>query len=183
VSGGWTASGEAACDMWSMNLDKIVSYVETPQEASFENIWTRLDLDDPTIFCRWGHATGLVNARYMFVYGGVNLENYIVRDSFLFDMVEYYVIEMTEKGEIPPYRLMYSNLLEAGNGMMTLYGGEDADWKGHFTDIWHLRIHAYNVSENEKAHVDYKWVNYEKEGDGHQILSWWKGFTLHYLKS
>ncbi len=67
--------------------------------------------------------------------------------------------------------------------MMTLYGGEDADRKGHYTDIWHIRVHAYNITEGEKAHVDYKRVNYEKQGSGHQILSWRKGFTLHYLKS
>ena len=166
-----------------MNLDKIVSFVENPQESKFENIWVRSPIADPTIFCRWGHSTGLVNSRYMFVYGGVNHENYIVRDSFLYDMIEYDVISMEEKGELPPYRLMYSNLLEAGNGMMTLYGGEDAERKGHFTDIWHLRIHTYNISAGEKAHVDYKRVNYEKGENGHQILSWRKGFTLHYLKS
>lgn len=42
-------------------------------------------------------------------------------------MVEYYVHDMKEKGEPPKVRLTYSNLLEAGDGMMTLYGGEDAD--------------------------------------------------------
>lgn len=26
-------------------------------------------------------------------------------------------------------------------------------------------------------------MNYDKEGEGHQILSWRKGFTLHYLRS
>lgn len=149
-------NGEAACDMWSMNLEKMVSYVESPKETSFENIWLRLDLDDPTIFCRWGHATGLVNERYMFVYGGINYDNFIVRDSFIFDMIEFFVIEMDEKGEIPPVRLTYSNILAAGNGMMTLYGGEDYERKGHYTDIWHLRVHAYDVKDGEKAHVDYK---------------------------
>ena len=78
-------------------------------------------------------------------------------------MIDYFVIGLEEKGDhgdIPPVRLTYSNLLAAGNGMMTLYGGEDADRKGHFTDIWHLRIHTYNISENEKVHVDYKRVAY-----------------------
>ena len=52
VSGGRLNTGEAACDMWSLNLEKLVSYVETPKEATFENLWIRLDLkDDPSIFC------------------------------------------------------------------------------------------------------------------------------------
>lgn len=92
----------------------------------------------------------------MFVYGGINSDNFIVRDSFIFDMIDFYVIGLEEKGDVPPVRLSYSNMLAAGNGMMTLYGGEDAERKGHFTDIWHLRIHTYNIKEGEKVHVDYK---------------------------
>jgi len=59
-----------------------------------ENIWTWLDLDDPSIFCWYGHSTGFINYRYMFVYGGINHENFMVRDSFVFDMIDYYVIEL-----------------------------------------------------------------------------------------
>jgi hypothetical protein len=96
----------------------------------------------------------------MFVYGGINRDNFIVRDSFLFDMIKFDVISLEEKGETPPVRLTYSNILAAGNGMMTLYGGEDADRKGHYTDIWHITIRAYNLSDGDKAHVNYKRVNY-----------------------
>lgn len=61
----------------------------------------------------------------MLVYGGINHQNYMVRDSFVFDMYEFYVIELEEEGEVPVVRLSNSNLLESGNGMLTLYGGED----------------------------------------------------------
>ena len=130
-----------------------------------ENIWTRLDLDDPTIFCRWGHSTGFVNNRYMLVYGGINHQNFMVRDSFVFDMYEFYVIELEEEGDKPVVRLTNSNLLESGNGMMTLYGGEDYERKGHYTDIWHLTVKVLNISEGAqeafKATVQYTKVNYE----------------------
>lgn len=87
--------------MWSLNVDWAVQYVENPKEIRMENIWTRLDLDDPTIFCRWGHSTGFVNNRYMLVYGGINHQNYMVRDSFVFDMYEFFVIELEEEGDKP----------------------------------------------------------------------------------
>lgn len=58
----------------------------------------------------------------------------------MFDMIDFYVIELEEIGDKPVVRLSNSNLLEAGNGMMTLYGGEDYERKGHYTDIWHLAV-------------------------------------------
>ena len=64
----------------------------------------------------------------------------MVRDSFVFDMYEFFVIELEEEGDKPVVWLTNSNLLEAGNGMMTLYGGEDYERKGHYTDIWHLAV-------------------------------------------
>lgn len=151
--------------MWSLNVDWAVQYVENPKEIRMENIWTWLDLDDPTIFCWWGHSTGFVNHWYMLVYGGINHQNYMVRDSFVFDMYEFYVIELEEEGEVPVVRLSNSNLLESGNGMLTLYGGEDYEWKGHYTDIWHLTVSVQNVSTGREdefiAKVKYTKVNYE----------------------
>lgn len=140
ISGGKLQDQKTACDMWALNVDWAVQYVENPKEIQMENIWTRLDLDDPTIFCRWGHSTGFVNHQYMLVYGGINHQNYMVRDSFVFDMVDFFVLELEEIGDKPVVRLSNSNLLEAGNGMMTLYGGEDYERKGHYTDIWHLAV-------------------------------------------
>jgi len=80
-------------------------------------------------------------------------------------------------------RLSNSNLLEAGNGMLTLYGGEDYERKGHYTDIWHLQIVINNQTGEDVAQVKYTKVDYEGEDRNYQILSWRKGFTLHYLKS
>ena len=71
----------------------------------------------------------------------------MVRDSFVFDMYEFYVIETEEEGDKPVVRLSNSNLLEAGNGMMTLYGGEDYERKGHYTDIWHLTVTVENLTQ------------------------------------
>ena len=123
----------------------------------------------------------------MLVYGGINHQNFMVRDSFVFDMYEFYVIELEEEGDKPVVRLTNSNLLESGNGMMTLYGGEDYERKGHYTDIWHLTVKVLNISEGAqeafKATVQYTKVNYESADYNYQILSWRKGFTLHYLKS
>lgn len=179
ITGGKTKDFKTVCDMWVLNLEKMVEYVEQPTETAFVNIWQRKDVtnDMQTYFCRWGHTTGFVDSRYMLVYGGVNQDDKVVRDSFVFDMLEYYIVPLNEMGDKPSVRLTNSNLLEAGNGMMTLYGGEDVSHRGHFTDIWHLRIHV------EKAHVDFTKFDYKKGDHEHQILSWRYGFTLHYLKS
>lgn len=109
------------------------------------------------MFCRWGHTTGFVNSRYMFVYGGVNIDQKVIRDSFVFDMLEHYIVPLEERGDSKPaVRLTNSNLLEAGNGMMTLYGGEDPGHKGHFTDLWHLRVNLDGVPHVEFTKIEYK---------------------------
>ena len=181
IVGGKTGQHKPACDMWVLNIDKMVEFVEQPHETIIENIWRRKELkeEDDIEMCRWGHTTGFVNARYMFIYGGVNLENHVVRNSFLYDMLENSVLHLEEVGEKKPaLRLSNSNLLEAGNGMMTLYGGEDPSRKGHFTDLWHLKIKLDKVPQVEFTKIEYK-----KGSHAHQILSWRQGFTLHYLKS
>ncbi len=102
ITGGKVQNGQPACDMWALNIDKLIEYVERPDESLFENIWSRKD--DPQLqelFCRWGHATGFIDNRYMFVYGGINHDNKVVRDSFAFDMLEYYIVPLAEKGDHP----------------------------------------------------------------------------------
>jgi hypothetical protein len=162
ITGGRTTQGPA-CDMWTLDVEKTIMFIEQPDEYVFENIWHRDDVaENQDLFCRWGHATGFVNTRYMFIYGGVNNDGMVVRESFLFDMIDRdYIVKLTEEGDTPSVRMTFSNLLAAGNGMMTLYGGEDAGHKGHFTDIWHLRIHV------EKAHVDFTKIDYKKGAHEH----------------
>jgi len=149
--------------MWKLNVEMVINYVEQPDEYIFENVWSRKDIKDgQDLFCRWGHATGYVNNRYMFIYGGVNAEKNVVRDSFIYDMIDSdYIVQLTEIGDTPSVRLTYANLLEAGNGMMTLYGGEDAGHKGHFTDIWHLRVHM------DKAQVKFTKIDYKNGSHEH----------------
>ena len=92
-------------------------------------------------------------------------------------MLEYYLVPMEERGETPSVRLMNASLLPAGKGVITLYGGEDAKQKGHYTDLWHIRVHL------DERHLDYQKIDYRHGDHEHQILSWRRGFTLHYLKS
>ena len=127
ILGGRDRLGVPVCDMWSLDVELMIEKIESPDTVNFTNIWNyHAAKDKSEIFCRWGHSTAFIDTRYIFVIGGVNLDNMVVRDPFLYDMLDGDHIPLREEGDPPSVRLSFSNLLEAGNGMMTLYGGEDA---------------------------------------------------------
>lgn len=40
ISGGKMQDQKTACDMWALNVDWAVQYIENPKEIRMENIWT-----------------------------------------------------------------------------------------------------------------------------------------------
>ena len=47
------------------------------------------------------------------------------------------MIPLGESG-VPPATRVGHSLLSIGNGMMLLYGGEDPQGRGSFSDLWHI---------------------------------------------
>jgi hypothetical protein len=113
----------------------------------------------------------------MFVFGGIDADNFAMRHSYAFDIIDNAIIPLRESGEPPATRLGHG-LLGQGGGMMLLYGGEDPSGRGSFSDLWHLRVH---LKEKDK-HVHYSQGKFKQDHE-HYILSWRHGFTLHYLKN
>lgn len=74
------------------------------------------------------------------MFGGIDSENFAMRNVFAYDVIDNAIIPLTESGETPKTRLGHG-LLNQGGGMMLLYGGEDPSGKGSFSDIWHMRVH------------------------------------------
>jgi hypothetical protein len=76
----------------------------------------------------------------LFVFGGIDSENFAMRQTYAYDIIDNKIIPLTESGEPPATRLGHG-LLAQGGGMMLLYGGEDPSGRGSFSDLWHLRVH------------------------------------------
>lgn len=100
----------------------------------------------------------------MFVFGGIDDENFAMRQVFAYDIIENRIIPLVEEGTPPETRIGHG-LLGIGGGMMLLYGGEEPQGKGSFSDLWHLRAHM------EDRHVHYSEAKYKGEHE-HYILSW-----------
>lgn len=86
----------------------------------------------------------------MFVFGGIDSENFALWHVFAYDIIDNKIIPLEETGTPPATRLGHG-LLNQGGGMMLLYGGEEPSGKGSFSDIWHLRVHL----RESKNHVHY----------------------------
>ena len=114
--------------------------------------------------CRWGHVAGLVNQQTVFVFGGINDEGYAVRSVYNYDFVENEIYDLTENGTPIPTRIG-CGLLPIGNGMLMLYGGEDPQGRGSFSDLWHIKVHPGTRD------VHYKEAKY-KEDHEHYIMGW-----------
>jgi len=141
--GGLTKTGEIACDIWRLDLDSIVGWVEASNHIKKTNYWSKRTLEGAAseYLCRWGHSAGLINSQTVFVFGGIDESNYAQRSVFAYDFAENEVFGLTEKGAPVPTRIGCS-LLSIGNGMLLLYGGEDPQGRGSFSDLWHLKVHT-----------------------------------------
>ena len=78
ITGGKLEDSNPACDMWVLNLEMMVQFIERPDDTTFQNIWERKDVKEQELFCRWGHSSAFVNTRYMLVFGGVNFDRKVV---------------------------------------------------------------------------------------------------------
>jgi len=89
------------------------------------NFWKRKDVDQYNEYtCRYAHSAALINHRSFFVFGGIDNENFAMRNVFAYDVIDNKIIPLREEGIAPATRLGHG-LLRQGGGMMLLYGGED----------------------------------------------------------
>ena len=176
IIGGMTAQG-VACDIWVMDLDYIVNYLERPDIYKRQNIWRSQELDEKSqkLTCRYSHTTGLVNPKQMFIFGGIDQDNNAMRSVFAYDFLKNDIIPLKETGTTMETRIGHG-LLAIGNGMMLLYGGSDPQGRGQFSDIWHISV---NIPDKKVVYTE---SIYKKKHD-HYIMSWRQGFTLHWIRS
>jgi len=162
--------------MWSLDLEGIIDFIEYPH-ARKKNYWRRLTLDisGSRLTCRYSHTVGLIDQRRMLVFGGINDEG-AIRSVFSYDYIENSVQMLKEKGDLKT-RIGH-DMLTIGGGMFLLYGGIDPARAGPLTDLWHLKVHL----EDNPPSIHYTEEKYKNAHD-HYILSWRKGFSLHYLRS
>lgn len=183
-TGGWTNEG-VACDMWSINMEKLVSFVENPTENKIKNVFKKHQLKTNEIpnLCRWGHASTTLDHNHMFVYGGVDQEQQAVQSSFtvllakdrgagVVDTNFTEKLNLLTELEVPPATRIKFGILSTGGGMMILYGGMNPEGNKYFSDLWHLFIDIKNHQ------IRFKKISY-KSDHYHLLLSWRYGFTMH----
>ena len=123
--------------------------------------------------CRYGHASGRIDATSLLVYSGIDPQSYPMRSAFAYNYVDNEIVPLEESGSPPPARVSFG-LLASGNGMFLLYGGASPDGEGSFSDLWHVRVH---LAEKD---IHYSQEKYKGDHD-HYILTWRQGFTLHWM--
>lgn len=74
------------------------------------------------------------------IFGGIDQKLNAMRFITVYDFLDHKFTQLRESGVPPPTRINHG-LLEIGNGMFLLYGGEDPAGRGSFADLWHVRVH------------------------------------------
>lgn len=61
--GGLLKTGMTSCDMWSLDLDMVVNFIEHPQKYRKENVWWKKTLPEEMkeYTCRFAHTEGLID--------------------------------------------------------------------------------------------------------------------------
>ena len=174
MAGGLLADGSVSTDLWQLDLDQALNYIENPTKFSEQNLWKYLagqKHDD--LVARWAHTAGLVNSRTMLVFGGIDSQNYAMRSVFAYDFLKNEILPLQESGAPPPTRLGHG-LLPVGAGLFLLYGGADPKGRGSFSDLWHVRVH---LDSND---IHFSQMKYKGDHE-HYILSWRTGFKMAFI--
>ena len=172
--GGKYKDGQPLCDIWVLDLDAVVYFVENPG-SELTNFWTKREVSDEQLplLCRYGHSVEVIDYQNILIYGGIDSDNYAMRQPLVYNFVTQELTEFEEEGDAPPTRIGF-DLLPIGGGMMILYGGADPSGQGSYSDLWHLRVHM------SERHIHFYEALY-KDDHEHYILSWRSDYSFEFL--
>lgn len=174
IMGGMMAQG-VACDIWALNVDRIISYLEDDRKSPITNFWMRRDFEpsEEGFLCRSGHSAALLNPNNFLIYGGLDDKKQFVNASVSFNIIKGSLTVLNSIGDQPEKRLR-AGTLSTGDGMVIMYGGVHIQGEGYYTDLWHLTVKGTTLT--------FKRVKYPNE-DTNLFMTWRHGFTLHYVRN
>lgn len=173
ITGGYTTEG-IACDIWGIELDNLVSFVEDRNKNPYENFWIKKKLrtNDLPNLCRQGHVSAIIGQDEFVVYGGVDQNNNFMSTSYSYNIVKNQINSLVPTGDTPEPRIK-CGILSTSMGMVILYGGAQIEGKGYYTDLWH-----FVVKDNR---ITFKQIDKNVEGDN-LFMTWRHGFTMHHVR-
>ena len=175
VMGGMLDMG-TACDLWSLDIDKIILYVEDEEKAPLDNYWKMFDIQQSQegFFCRSGHSAAMLDPTSFLIHGGIDEDKHYSNERIIFNIPnQNYKIITNVEGEIPGPRLR-PGFLSTGNGMIILYGGVSLKGEEYYTDLWHITVDKFQ-------RISYNRIIYPKSNIQF-FMNWRQGFTLHYTR-
>lgn len=171
VLGGKGEDDIVYCDAWRLDVEKTIKVIENPLSKNLNNLWKKI----PTVkktrdsLCRFGLDTVVVDERNVLIFGGRTLES---SDSspILFDVKTSKFTQLRTLNE-PPKNRFYYDVIDSGNGVVLLYGGEDESG-AMLSDFWMMKVNVVDLT--------IKFTLYQpKSTYFSMIFSVREGFSLH----
>ena len=94
--GGMARIGETACDVWALDVDMVLNFIENPKKYKKENVWVRKNItqQDLPIVCRWAHTTGVIDNRNILIFGGIDQSLNAMRQITVYDFLDHKFIPL-----------------------------------------------------------------------------------------
>ena len=88
------------CDIWVLDLDAVIYFVENPG-SDLTNFWTKREVNDEQLplLCRYGHSVEVIDYQNILIYGGIDDENYAMRQPLVYNFVTQELTEFDEEGD------------------------------------------------------------------------------------
>jgi hypothetical protein len=173
IIGGMLNKG-VACDIWSLNVDRVISYVEDKYKSPIINFWEMREIkfDDQNSLCRYSHSAVQLSPKKLLVYGGIYQNGTFVDTVITYDITtqKITILQPTTK---PPEPRLRTALLSTGNQMVIMYGGSNLQNDGYYSELWHLVVRGHQI--------EYIKVAYQNERSK-IFMNWRHGFTLHNVR-
>ncbi len=83
--------GETACDVWALDVDMVINFIENPKKYQKTNVWIRKEVQpqDLPLVCRWSHTAGLVDNRNILLFGGIDQKLNAMRQVTVYDFLDH----------------------------------------------------------------------------------------------
>lgn len=94
--GGMSRIGQPACDVWALDVDMVLNFVENPKKFKKENVWIRKDInkEDEQLVCRWAHTTGVIDNRNIIIFGGIDSKLNAIRFISAYDFLDHKFVQL-----------------------------------------------------------------------------------------
>lgn len=145
--------------------------IEDPSQKEIDALWKRIPepRKDRQLLCRYGHDTLRIDDTNILIFGGATSK--ISRSAILFDIATAKLVALTDKTE-PPSNRFYHDMIDSGNGVVLMYGGED-DSKATLSEYWMLKVDAKSQT--------IQYITYQPKSSYFSLIfAWREGFSLHH---